>query len=92
MKKKVLIPTKLDKIAAEILINNGHYEAVQDDSIPVADLAARHPDAYALIVRSEKITPAVIDALPAQWRLSIQMRFGIPTLTVMTSLKLLSRT
>ncbi len=65
MKKKVLIPTKLDKIAAEILSTNGHYEVVQDDSIPVADLAARHPDAYALIVRSEKISAAVIDSLPA---------------------------
>jgi D-3-phosphoglycerate dehydrogenase len=65
VKKKVLIPTKLDKIAAEILINNGNYDVVQDDSVPVADLATRHPDAYALIVRSEKVTPAVIDALPA---------------------------
>ncbi len=64
MKKKVLIPTKLDKIAAEILVNNGQYEVIQDDSIPVADLAAKHPDAYALIVRSEKISAAVIDALP----------------------------
>ncbi len=73
MKKKVLIPTKLDKIAAEILVNNGHYEVVQDDSIPVADLAARHADAYALIVRSEKITPAVIDALPG---LKVVIRAG----------------
>jgi D-3-phosphoglycerate dehydrogenase len=65
VKKKVLIPTKLDKIAAEILVNNGNYEVVQDDVVPVAELAAKHPDAYALIVRSEKITAAVIDSLPS---------------------------
>jgi D-3-phosphoglycerate dehydrogenase len=65
VKKKVLIPTRLDKVAAEILVNNGHYEAVQDDVTPVAEQAVRHPDAYALIVRSEKITAAVIDSLPA---------------------------
>ncbi len=73
MKKKVLIPTKLDKIAAEILSNHGAYEVVQDDSAPVADLVAKHPDAYALIVRSEKITKAVIDALPA---LKVVIRAG----------------
>jgi len=65
VKKKVLIPTKLDRIAGEVLAATGLYEAVQDDVTPLADLAARHRDAYALIVRSEKITAAVIDALPA---------------------------
>ncbi len=64
MKKKVLIPTKLDKVAREILEANGRYTVVQEDKADLLEMAARHPDAYALIVRSEKVTPAVIDALP----------------------------
>ena len=30
--KKVLIPTKLDKVAQEILTTNGNYEVVQEES------------------------------------------------------------
>ena len=73
MKKKVLIPTKLDKIAAEILVNNGNYEVVQDDTTPLADLVAKHADAYAIVVRSEKITSALIDSLPG---LKVVIRAG----------------
>jgi D-3-phosphoglycerate dehydrogenase len=62
--RKVLIPTRLDGIAREILAANGNYEVVQDASSGLPDLAGRHPGAYALIVRSEEVTPAVIDALP----------------------------
>ena len=62
--KKVLIPTELDGVAAEILKNDGAYEVVQDASQPLPQLAAAHPDAYALIVRSEAVTPAIIAALP----------------------------
>jgi len=62
--KKVLIPTKLDGTAKRILEENGNYEVVQDDSAELAALAGEHPDAYALIVRSEKVTSEIIDALP----------------------------
>ena len=62
--KKVLIPTKLDTVAADILKANGSYEVVQDAKTPLADLVAANPDAHALIVRSEKIDAATIDALP----------------------------
>ena len=63
--KKVLIPTKLDSIAAETLAKHGGYEVVQDFKTPLDQLIASHPDAYALIVRSEKIGPAQMDALPS---------------------------
>jgi D-3-phosphoglycerate dehydrogenase len=61
--KKVLIPTKLDKVAAELLAAK-NYNVVQDADTPLADLIAANSDAEVLIVRSEKITPAEIDALP----------------------------
>jgi D-3-phosphoglycerate dehydrogenase / 2-oxoglutarate reductase len=63
--KKVLIPTKLDLIAKELLEADGGYTVVQDDSTDLAALAARNPDTYALFVRSEKVTAEIIDALPA---------------------------
>lgn len=63
--KKVVIPTKLDGIAREILTANGNYEVVQDGSADLVDLADQHPNAYALVVRSEKITAELIDRLPA---------------------------
>ena len=61
--KKVLIPTKLDSIAKELLETNGNYTVVQDGKTDLMALAAQNPDTYALFVRSEKITAAVIDAL-----------------------------
>ncbi len=63
--KKVLIPTKLNAVARETLQNHGSYEVVQDESAEFAALAAEHPDTYALFVRSEKVTPEIIDALPS---------------------------
>ncbi|MDD2236654.1 MAG: NAD(P)-dependent oxidoreductase [Kiritimatiellae bacterium] len=63
--KKVLIPTKLNGIACELLVQHGGYEVIQDDQTALETLVASHPDAYALIVRSEKVTPELIDALPA---------------------------
>jgi len=63
--KKVLIPTKLDTVAKELLEANGGYTVVQDDSTDLPTLAAQNPDTYALFVRSEKVTAEVIDALPA---------------------------
>lgn len=71
--KKVLIPAKLDPIAKELLEANGNYTVVQDTQTELAALAAQHPDTYALIVRSEKVTAGLIDALPA---LKVVIRAG----------------
>ena len=71
--KKVLIPTKLDKVAQDLLKANGHYEVFQDDSGDIAALCSKHPDAYALIVRSEAVTAPLIDALP---KLKVVIRAG----------------
>ena len=61
--RKVLIPTKLDKIVAGIL--GGHdFQVIQNPDAPLAELAAANPDAEAVIVRSEKVLPEVMDALP----------------------------
>ncbi|MCC6142178.1 MAG: hypothetical protein IT368_00070, partial [Candidatus Hydrogenedentes bacterium] len=56
--KKVLIPTKLDPVAAETLKADGQYAVIQDPGTPLAEQVARHPDAYALIVRSEAVDQA----------------------------------
>ena len=71
--KKVLIPTKLDAVASEILKRHGGYAVVQDAKTPLPELAAAHPDAYAIIVRSEKVTPEIMDLLP---RLKVVVRAG----------------
>ncbi len=71
--KKVLIPTKLDRVARETLEANGGYCVVQDESGDLMALAAAHPDAYALIVRSNKVTAEIIDALP---NLAVVVRAG----------------
>ena len=71
--KKVLIPTKLDKVCADILKTHGGYSVVQDDKTPIEQLVAANADAYALVVRSEKVTPEIIDALPA---LKVVIRAG----------------
>ena len=73
MKKKVLIPTKLDKVARELLEKNGNYTVVQEEKTELAVLAKQHADAHALIVRSEKVTKEIIDALP---QLKVVMRAG----------------
>ena len=71
--KKVLIPTKLNPVAREALSKHGNYEVVQDDSSDLETLASQNPDTYALIVRSEKVTPEIIDALPS---LKVVIRAG----------------
>jgi D-3-phosphoglycerate dehydrogenase len=71
--KKVLIPTKLNSVARELLEANGDYEVVQDESADLLDLAKEHADAYALIVRSNKVTQEIIDALPS---LKVVVRAG----------------
>ncbi len=62
--KKIVIPTNLNPVAAEILQAAGGYTVIQDASTSLVDLAAAHPDAYGLIVRSEKVTEEIINSLP----------------------------
>ena len=69
---KVLIPTKLDKFAADLLTQRG-YETILDGSTPMEELIKQHSDAEALIVRSEKVSSEVIDALP---KLKLVVRAG----------------
>lgn len=61
--RKVLIPTKLDKAVAGILGDNG-FAVLQEPEKPLLDLAKENPDAQAIIVRSEKVTPEIMDILP----------------------------
>ena len=63
--KKVLIPTALDRVASNMLTEHGGYSVVQEPKADLPALAASHPDAHALIVRSERVTEAIIDALPS---------------------------
>ncbi|MFU8780251.1 MAG: NAD(P)-dependent oxidoreductase [Kiritimatiellia bacterium] len=71
--KKVLIPTKLDHVTSDLLAEHGGYSVVQDDTKPIEDLADAHPDTHALIVRSEKVSAAIIAALP---QLKVVIRAG----------------
>ncbi len=71
--KKVLIPTKLDAIAKNILQKKGGYKVVQDPDKSLTELAALHSDAYAMIVRSDKLPPEIIDLYPA---LKVLVRAG----------------
>ncbi|NLC82313.1 MAG: hypothetical protein GX748_14135, partial [Lentisphaerae bacterium] len=77
--KKVLIPTKLDTVAAEILKAHGGYNVVQDAKTPLDEQIKAHPDAHALIVRSEKVPAAVIDALP-QLKVIVRAGAGFDTI------------
>ncbi|OGV81385.1 MAG: hypothetical protein A3K19_07995 [Lentisphaerae bacterium RIFOXYB12_FULL_65_16] len=61
--KNVLIPTKLDKVAKQILGERG-FSITQDADTPLAELIKAHGDTGALIVRSEPVTAEIIDALP----------------------------
>ncbi|MCR5183792.1 MAG: ACT domain-containing protein [Opitutales bacterium] len=61
---KVLIPTKLNKVAANLLAGQG-LPVVQDAETDLETLVAANPDTVIMIVRSEKITSAIIDALPS---------------------------
>ncbi len=71
--KKILIPTKLDKITGTLLREQGGYEVVQDDATPIAELLRQHQDTYALIVRSEKVTDELMEQLP---QLKVILRAG----------------
>ena len=78
--RKVLIPTKLDKFAAQLLSERG-YEVVLDSATPMVELIKQHPDAEVLIVRSEAVTPEVIDALP-KLRLVVRAGAGFNTIDI----------
>lgn len=78
---KVLIPTKLDAVAKDALVKAG-YAVVQDAETPMADLLKANADAEAIIVRSEKVTAEVIDALP---NLKVVVRAGAGFNTIDTA-------
>ena len=78
--RKVLIPTKLDKFAATMLSDRG-YNVVLDGATPLADLVKANSDAEVLIVRSEKITPEIIDLLP-QLKLIVRAGAGFNTIDI----------
>ena len=61
--KYVLIPTKLDSIARELLTAKG-FTVVQDTDTGLPGLAEANPKTEILIVRSDKVTAEVIDSLP----------------------------
>ena len=70
--KNVLIPTKLDTISAEMLKEKG-YNVSQDANTALDEQVKQYPDTEVLIVRSEKVTAAIIDALP---KLKLVVRAG----------------
>ena len=76
--RKVLIPTKLDKFAADMLSERG-YNVILDAATPLEDLVKANADTEVLIVRSEKITSDIIDALP-QLKLIVRAGAGYNTI------------
>ncbi len=71
--KKVIIPTKLNKIVKETLEAHGGYQVILEETKDLAAFVKQHSDAYAMIVRSEKVTPEIIDLLPS---LKVVIRAG----------------
>ncbi len=61
--KNVLIPTKLDKVAKDILVKEG-FTVTQDADTEILSLVKQHPETEIVIVRSEKMTPEIMDLLP----------------------------
>lgn len=59
----VLIPTKLNDIARNLLEEKG-YTVVCNTEKGLLELAAEYPETQALIVRSDKVTAEVLDAFP----------------------------
>jgi D-3-phosphoglycerate dehydrogenase len=70
--RHVLIPTKLAPIVKELLAAH-QFTIVQDAATPLPELVKAHPETTALIVRSEKVDKAVLDALP---KLKVVVRAG----------------
>ncbi len=71
--KKVLIPTKLNRVVKDTLEAAGTYLVVLEETKDLKGFVSQHPDTYALIVRSEKVTPEIIDLLPS---LKVVIRAG----------------
>jgi D-3-phosphoglycerate dehydrogenase / 2-oxoglutarate reductase len=63
--KKVLIPTKLNKVVKDTLEAKGQYNVILEEAKDLKEFVSQHTDTYALIVRSEKVTPEIIDLLPS---------------------------
>lgn len=63
--KKVIIPTKLNRVVKDSLEATGRYQVVLEEAKDLKAFVNAHADAYALIVRSEKVTEEIIDLLPA---------------------------
>jgi D-3-phosphoglycerate dehydrogenase len=80
MEKKILIPTKLQTVAKTTLEKHG-YLVIQDGETPLATLCERHPDTEGMIVRSEKITAAIMDQLP-KLRAVVRAGSGFDTIDV----------
>ena len=74
-----MIATQLEPVALETLEKHGGYTVVQEAARPLPELAAAHPDVYALLVRSERVTAEIIDALP-QLRVVIRAGAGYNTI------------
>ena len=77
---KVLIPTKLDKFAADLLSKNG-FQVVQDAETPLDELVKSNSDVAVMIVRSEKITPEIIDLMP-ELKLIVRAGAGFNTIDI----------
>ncbi len=78
--RKILIPTKLDKFAADMLTQKG-YSVILDAATPLAEQAAANSDAEVLIVRSEAVTPEIIDMLPGL-KLIVRAGAGFNTIDI----------
>lgn len=79
--KKVLIPTKLDSVAAEMLKAHGGYEVIQDAKTPLEEQVKANPDIHAMIVRSNKVPASIIDALP-QLKMIVRAGAGFDTIDI----------
>ncbi|WFB35634.1 3-phosphoglycerate dehydrogenase family protein [Kiritimatiellota bacterium B12222] len=84
--KKVLIPTKLDAVAKDFLNAHGGYSVEQCPGVDLLELAASHPDTYAMIVRSEKVSEEVIEAFP-KLKLIIRAGAGYNTIDIQAARK-----
>jgi len=70
--KCVLIPTKLDNIAKDLLGKRG-YQVIQNSESSLPELAKIHSNCEILIVRSEKVDSSIIDTLS---KLKLVVRAG----------------
>lgn len=84
--KKVLIPTKLDAVARETLEAHGGYTVYQEAGADLIALSKDHPDTFALIVRSEKVTGEVMEAFPSL-KLVIRAGAGYNTIDIQAARK-----